>query len=238
MAALGAVQEGLRQMSVRPGTRATSLADRGRRYAQRYGSRAVDLTIRHTWTRAEVPSRPAETALHTPGMNLYDVSVPHLAKSLTNLERWIDKAVEHASTRSFDANNLLAARLAPDQITLARQVMSLCDHAKFIVGRAIGKEVPKHEDNQNTWDELHMRIRAVRDWVSEAKPVDFEGAETRVVTLSFFNGKVLSGKDYVLEFGLPNFDFHLVTAYAILRHNGVDIGKRDFIGGLPLHDPA
>ncbi|MBX3209270.1 MAG: DUF1993 domain-containing protein [Labilithrix sp.] len=168
--------------------------------------------------------------------SLYDLTVPHFDKSLRNLERWIDKAHDHATAKKFDANTLLAARLAPDQYPLVRQIQSICDNAKFVCGRATGKAFPSHPDTEKTWDELRARIASVRAYLEGFAPADFTGAEERDVALPFMPGKVLSGKAYVLEFGLPNFDFHLVTAYSILRHNGVELGKLVFIGGLPFRD--
>jgi hypothetical protein len=169
-------------------------------------------------------------------MNLYTLSVPHFEKSLQNLDRWIEKTLDYAKTKKFDANDLLTARLAPDQLPLARQIMSICDQAKFVCSRTTGKEAPKHPDTEKTWDELRARIRSVREYIGTYKPADFEGADTRMIVLPFMPGKALLGSEYVIEFGLVNFGFHLVTAYSILRHNGVDLGKMDFIGGLPFRD--
>jgi uncharacterized protein len=169
-------------------------------------------------------------------MNLYDLTVPYFDKSLQNVERWIDKAHELAATKKFDPETLLLARLAPDQHPLLRQVMAICDQAKFLCARPAGKEAPAHPDTEKTWDELRARIRVVREYINGFTPADFEGAETRIIKLGFMPGKGLTGQDYVCAFGLPNFDFHLVTLYSILRHNGVPLGKIDFIGSLPLKD--
>jgi hypothetical protein len=169
-------------------------------------------------------------------MNLYDVTVPHFDKYLQNVERWIDKAHDFATARKFDANDLLSARLAPDQYPLARQVMSLCDSAKLGCARVAGKEAPVHPDTEKTWDELRTRIRSVREYLKGFKPADFEGADTRKIALPWMPGKGLLGKDYVLSLTLPNFGFHVTTAYAILRHNGVELGKQDFMGSLPVQD--
>jgi hypothetical protein len=167
---------------------------------------------------------------------VYDLTVPHISKSLQHLEQWIEKAHELAKTKNFDANTLLSARLAPDQLPLLRQVQIVCDNAKFVCCRAAGKESPSHPDTEQTWDELRTRIRSVRELVSGLKPADFEGIEDRTVKLPWMPDKVLSAKDYVFQFGLVNFGFHLVTTYAILRHNGVALGKTDFIGHLPFRD--
>lgn len=169
-------------------------------------------------------------------MSLYHFTVPQFEKTLQNVERWIDKTIEHAKTQKFEANDLLTARLAPNQFPLVRQIQSLCDHAKFATARLSGKEAPSHPDTEKTWDELRVRIRSVREWVSQTKPNDFEGADTRAITLPWMPGKSLLGRDYAIELAVPNFYFHVTTAYAILRHNGVDLGKIDFIGSLPLRD--
>jgi hypothetical protein len=170
-------------------------------------------------------------------MNLYDVTVPYFSKSLASLEKWIDKAHEHAAAKKFEPSVLLQQRLAPDMFPLVRQIQSICDNAKFGCARVTGKEAPAHPDTETTWDELRTRIRSVREYVDGYKRADFEGAEQRFVAPAYLQGKGLSGVDYTVHLSLPNFNFHLVTAYAILRHNGVDVGKMDFLGTLPLRDP-
>lgn len=168
-------------------------------------------------------------------MNLYELTVPHFSKCLENLERWIDKAHDFANAKKFDANTLLVARLAPDQYPLVRQVQMVCDSAKFCCACLTCKEVPAHSDTEQTWDELRTRIRSVHEVVSSFTPKDFDGPETRPISLPFMPDKVVQASDYV-SFTLQNFHFHLVTAYAILRHNGVDLGKVDFIGSVPFRD--
>ena len=169
-------------------------------------------------------------------MTLYHLTVPQFEKNLHNLERWIDKAVDHAKAKNYDANTLLTARLAPDMYPLVRQVQSACDNAKFAPSRLTGKEPPAHPDTEKTIDELKTRIRSVVEYLKGFKPADFEGAEKRQIALPWMPGKFLTGQDYVADFALANFFFHLTTAYAILRHNGVELGKPDFIGSLPFKD--
>jgi uncharacterized protein len=169
-------------------------------------------------------------------MSLYHLTVPQFEKNLNNLERWIDRAVEHAKNKNFDANTLLTARLAPDMFPLVRQIQVVCDNAKMAPSRLTGKEAPAHPDTEKTFDELRPRIRSVIEYLRGYKPADFEGAEARLVTLPWMPGKVLTGSDYVADFALANFFFHYTTAYAILRHNGVELGKPDFIGSLPFKD--
>lgn len=166
----------------------------------------------------------------------FDLTVPHVAKALQNLERWIDKAEELAKAKKFDANVLLSYRLAPDMLPLVRQVQIVCDNAKFICCRGAGKDPPAHPDTEQTWTELRARIKTVRELVASFKAADFDGLESRTVSLSWVPGKVLGAKDYVFEFAIPNFYFHLVTTYALLRHAGVELGKADYIGSLPFRD--
>jgi hypothetical protein len=169
-------------------------------------------------------------------MNFVADSISQLKKMLNNLDGWIDKAVAHGKARSFDPVVLVEARLAPDQYSFARQVQSACDSAKFAAARLSGKEAPKHPDTEKTIDELRARIRACVAYLDTFKPADFAGAEERPITLPFMPGKVMSGDDYLVEMVLPNFYFHATTAYAILRHNGVDVGKMDYLGSLSLRD--
>ena len=170
-------------------------------------------------------------------MNMFDLTVPQLQKKLKNLDAWLTAAETHATAKKFPVENLLTARLAPDQFTFVRQVQTICDNAKMLPGRLAGKEWPKHEDNETTFAQLHERIASVQSFLESFKPEDFNGAEDRRVTLPWTEGKWMTGTEYLVQFALPNFYFHLVTAYAILRHNGVELGKRDYIGGIPLKNP-
>ena len=167
-------------------------------------------------------------------MSLYEPSVPQFTKMLNGLDKWLEAAATHAQKKSFDANVLVNARLAPDQYPLVKQVQSACDAAKSAAARLTGKEPPKHPDTEQSMDELRARVRTCVSYLETFKPADFAGAETRSLDLPFLEGKKILGTDYLCELALPNFYFHLVTAYAILRHNGVDLGKRDFIGSLNL----
>jgi hypothetical protein len=169
-------------------------------------------------------------------MSLYASFVPELTKMLQNLDAWLGKAVDHAKAKPFDPAVLLVARLAPDQYTLTRQIQAACDAAKFAGARLAGKEAPKHADGDQSLDELRARIASVVEFLKSLDASAFEGAETRVIPLPFMPGKGLTGHDYLVEMALPNFYFHLTTAYAILRHNGVPLGKMDFIGSLSLRD--
>lgn len=169
-------------------------------------------------------------------MNLYDLCVPQFKKALGNLDRWIELAVANAERRKFDPNVLVNARLAPDMFPFARQIGSACDTAKFTPARVTGKDAPKHADNEHTLAELRARIADVAKYLDGYTAKDLDGLDTKVIAPPSLRGKSIVAKDYVLEMQLPNFYFHVCMAYAILRHNGVELGKTDFIGSLPLRD--
>jgi hypothetical protein len=169
-------------------------------------------------------------------MPLYDATVPQFKKTLGQLNVWLDKAVEYATKKKFEPSVLLNARLAPDQFNFIRQVQGACDAAKFGAARVAGKTPPAQPDTETTLDELRARINATIAFLDTIKPEDFKGSESRKVSLSFMPGKVIAASDYLNEMALPNFYFHYTTAYAILRHNGVDLGKMDFLGSMKLQD--
>jgi hypothetical protein len=166
-------------------------------------------------------------------MNLYDATVPVFTKLLTNLDKWLDKAVAYGEQKKFDPNTLLTARLAPDQFALARQIQIVCDTAKTVPSKLTGKEPPAHPDTETTIDQLHQRVQAVIAYLGTFRPEEFAGAEDRAVTYPRWEGKTIRGGDYLDHYALPNLHFHLTTTYAILRHNGVALGKRDYLGALP-----
>jgi uncharacterized protein len=164
-------------------------------------------------------------------------SIRQMNKMLGQLDTWLVKASEHAKTKAFDANTLLVFRLAPDQHPFVRQVQLSCDHAKFTPARLTGKEAPKHADDEQTIASLHARIRSVQDWLDGFNAADFKGAEKRFVTLPKWEGKGMVGEEYLLEYAMPNFYFHVTHAYAMLRHNGIDLGKKDYVGPTNLRAP-
>ena len=163
-------------------------------------------------------------------------TIQQLEKMLENMLGWLDRASDHAKAKNFEVDGLLVARLAPDQYTLVRQVQAACDAAKFAAARLAGKEAPKHPDTEKTVDELRTRVRAVVEYMKGFKESDFAGGEARMVAISFMPGKGLLGVDYLDEFAVPNFYFHATTAYSILRHNGVDLGKSNYMGAWRLKD--
>ncbi len=163
---------------------------------------------------------------------MYKQTVPQFIRMLENLSRWLEKAEKHAETKKFDVNTLSTARLIADQYPLNRQVQSVCDSAKICAARLTGKEWPKHEDNETTFEQLHQRINKCVTYLKTFKPEDFKGSEDRPIALPFFEGKSFPGEYYANHLGLPNFYFHVTTVYAILRANGVDVGKTDYVGAL------
>ncbi len=168
---------------------------------------------------------------------MYFETVRQMKKQLAQLDKWFDAAEAHAKARAFDPNVYLGLRLAPDQFAFARQVQIACDTAKLAAARLTGNEAPKHADDEVTLEQLRARVRSVVAHLDTLSPKDFESAATRVVTQPRWEGKVMSGADYFLEHALPNFYFHLSHAYAILRHNGVGLGKRDYLGPLSQREP-
>jgi uncharacterized protein len=166
-------------------------------------------------------------------ITIYDASIPVLERMLRNLSSILDKAAAHASARKIDPAVLLAMRLSPDMFPLLRQVQTATDFGKAIASRLAGREPPKWDDTEKTFDDLKLRIDRTLKLLSALNSQDLEAAEAREVTVSP-GGRQLTfnGADYLFQFSLPNFYFHVTMAYAILRHAGVELGKRDFIGDL------
>jgi hypothetical protein len=165
-------------------------------------------------------------------MNLmYSMSVPVFAKTLGNLSAILDKAAAHADARKFDPAVLLSSRLYPDMFALTKQIQVACDFAKGSVARLAGQEPPKYDDNETTIAELKARIARTVDFIQGFTEAQFAGAEEREVVLKIRDQDfTYKGLPYLAHVALPNFYFHATTAYDILRHNGVELGKRDFIG--------
>lgn len=162
---------------------------------------------------------------------MHTASVPVFTRTLGNMLKWLDKAEAHAQARKFDPNNYLALRLAPDMLPFVKQIQIASDGAKGCVARLAGQDVPKWDDTEVTLDELRARIRRTLDYVQSVPAAQVDGSEQREIVLAMRQGEVrFSGQDYLLHFVLPNFYFHATTAYALLRHAGVELGKRDFLG--------
>ena len=162
---------------------------------------------------------------------MYSLSAPVFIRTLGNLSGVLDKAAAHAVARKIDPAVLVNARLFPDMFPLSAQVRIAGDFAKGAVARLSGGEPPKFEDNEVTLDDLKARIAKTIAYVESFSPEQFSGAETRTVTMKMRGeDKSFDGLTYLANIVLPNFYFHAATAYDILRHNGVELGKRDFIG--------
>ncbi|KAF1051769.1 MAG: hypothetical protein GAK43_02260 [Stenotrophomonas maltophilia] len=165
-------------------------------------------------------------------LSIYQSSVPVFIRMLNNLSAILDKAVAHAQAKAIEPSVLLNARLAPDMFPLVRQVQIATDSAKGAGARLAGVEVPSFADEETTFDELKARIARTVTFLESLDAAAFEGAESRTIELKLRNREVsFSGADFLLGFVNPNFYFHLTTTYALLRHNGVELGKMDFLGG-------
>jgi hypothetical protein len=174
--------------------------------------------------------------------NLYTITIPVMAKALKALSAILEKLDAHAESKKDwrpaeeHAGALLQSRLIFDQFPLVWQIQIACDNAKGCAARLAEVEVPKYEDNEKTVAELKARIDKTLAFIKTISPKQIIGKENVKVVLPYWEGKHLTGFEYATEYLLPNFFFHVTTAYAILRKNGVNLGKADFIGGLPLKD--
>lgn len=164
-------------------------------------------------------------------ISIYDASTPVLVHGLNNLSGILKKGEAFCQSRNIDPSVLINARLAPDMFAFARQVQIVCDTAKGCAARLAGVEPPSHPDTETSFEELQERIRKTVDYLQSIDRGQIEGSEDRTITLKFPSRELqFSGRDYLFGFVLPNFYFHITAAYAILRHNGVDVGKMDFLG--------
>ena len=164
---------------------------------------------------------------------LYEMTIPQFKKGLRNLAKILDKGAAAADAKKYEMDVLLNSRLAPDQFNLVRQVQIACDTAKLAAHRLTGKPAPVNEDNEKTLMELKARIDSTLSYLDGFAPADFKGAEAKQITTPRWEGKWLTGEELVHHHVMPNFYFLITTAYAILRHNGVDVGKKDFLGEMP-----
>lgn len=164
-------------------------------------------------------------------ISMYQASAPRFANMLKNLSAILDKAQAHAEAKKIDPRALTTFRLYPDMFPLYRQVHRACDQAKDAVARLAGVETPKDEDGEQTFPELKARIAKAIEFLNTIKPGQVDGTEDKEVTLKRGGQDVTyKGVQYLLGFALPNFYFHVTTAHDILRHNGVELGKKDYIG--------
>jgi hypothetical protein len=162
---------------------------------------------------------------------MYQASVPVFDRMLTNLSAILDKAEAYAAEEGLDLSGLLQARLHPDMFPLIRQIQIASDAAKGATARLSGSEPPKFPDEEQTIDEIRARIAKTRDYIRSVPAAKFDASETRQITLNLGSGTIeLTGQIFLLNVALPNFFFHVTTAYGILRHNGIPLGKRDYLG--------
>lgn len=180
-------------------------------------------------------SNDAGRLLRHVAMNAHETFAQFI-KMLRNLERFMDKATTLAEAKKFDVNVLCQARLAPDMFPFAKQIQAGCDAAKYAAAYLSGKPAPSHPDTETTMAELRERIAKCVGFVESIRPEDFAGWETRKCAPPWMHGKWVQGDHYLMQLAMPNFYFHTTIAYAILRSNGVDLGKADFIGNLPVKE--
>ncbi len=164
-------------------------------------------------------------------LSMYQASVPAFLQMLASLSAILDKAVANATARKIEPAVFLNARLSPDMLSFTKQIQIASDFAKNTSARLAGVEIPKFADTETSFEELKARVAKTLEFVKSIKPAQIDGSEEKEITFSV-GGKPMTfkGQAYLVGFALPNFYFHLTTAYAILRHNGVELGKRDFIG--------
>jgi hypothetical protein len=165
---------------------------------------------------------------------MYNILIPQFTKMLKNLDHLLDKGAEYASVKKFDFEVLLNTRLAPDQFTLLKQIQIACDVAKLGASRLTGKDAPTNDDKETTLPELKKRIQQTISYLATFTKDDFNGADERKVSQPRWEGKYLTGYEYAMQHTIPNLYFHITTTYAILRNNGVDVGKKDYLGEMPF----
>ena len=166
-------------------------------------------------------------------ISMSSASLPVFHTALTNLSHLLAKGQAHAQAKKFDSVVLAQYRLAPDMLPFTRQVLIACDAAKLCVARLSGLEAPKFDDTETTLDELVVRIQKTLDWLKTVPASALDGTEQKSITFPVGKDKTrtMTGEDYLKHWAIPNVFFHVTTAYAILRHNGVDVGKSDFLLG-------
>jgi hypothetical protein len=168
---------------------------------------------------------------------MYYLTIRQFARSLRNLDAVLTKAETYAAKRGFDVNNLISARLAPDMLPFVAQIRIACDNAKAAASNLSGKAAPKHEDTEKTFEELHGRIAKCLAFVDSVTEADFASTKPETpIKLAYPPNKALRANDYLFGRQIPNFYFHVVTAYDILRQAGVELGKPDYLGELPVID--
>ena len=168
---------------------------------------------------------------------MYYLAIRQFARTLKNLDAILDKAQKHAEARKFDPNNYLTARIAPDMLPFISQIRICCDHAKNAAAKLAGKDPPKHEDNETTFEQARGRVAKCLAYLNTFTAQDFAATKPdTAISLPYPAGKALHAEEYLLARQIPNFFFHVTTAYDLLRAGGVEIGKSDYLGPLNLFD--
>jgi len=165
---------------------------------------------------------------------IYDFTVPQFTKMLKNLDGILAKIKPFAEAKKIEPEVLLNSRLAPDQFNFIRQVQIATDSAKLCVAKITGKDAPTHDDKETTVEQLQKRIAETISYLGTVTEKDFAGAQERKITTPRWEGKWLNGYEYAIQHSIPNVYFHVTVAYEILRHNGLDVGKKDYLGPMPF----
>lgn len=165
---------------------------------------------------------------------MYFLTISQFIKMLKNFNGILEKSVAHAEAKKFDMDVLLHARLAPDQFHFIKQIQIMTDTAKLCAARLSGKEAPAHKDDEKSLGEVKARIESVVSYLQSFKESDFADAAKKHISQPRWEGKWLNGEEYLTQHAIPNFYFHMTTAYSILRHNGADVGKKDYLGPMPF----
>ena len=166
-------------------------------------------------------------------ISMHSMSVPVFLRMLDNMNSWLDKAEAHAKEKKFETSVYLGARLAPDMLSFTKQIQIACDAAKFCMARLSGVDAPKFEDDETTLADLRARIRKTADYLRSVPVDSIDGTDDKDIAVPRRDGSLtMKGETYLKQFVLPNFFFHATTVYALLRHNGVDLGKGDYLGSL------
>jgi len=167
-------------------------------------------------------------------LDMHSASVPIFVRMLANLVTWLDKAEAHATAKKFEPAVYMTARLAPDMLPLPTQIQIACDAAKFCIARLAGSESPAFADDEKTLADLRQRVAKTIDYLKSVPAAQIAGSDAKDISVPRRAGPItMSGEAYLKYFALPNFFFHVTTTYALLRHNGVELGKMDFLGALP-----
>jgi uncharacterized protein len=166
-------------------------------------------------------------------ITMYSASVPVFTRMLDNLCLWLEKAESHAQAKKFESSVYLGTRLAPDMLAFTKQIQIACDVVKFCAARLGGVDAPKFDDTEASLAELRTRVLATVEFLTSVPASKIDGTEDKDITIPRRDGSmVMKGEPYLKHFVLPNFYFHLTTTYALLRHNGVELGKMDFLGAV------